>query len=91
MRWNSEHLNVVGQGPVQESDCKVTACGSHVQRSMTRNDGNVVKVGSTILLWDKSGHAVHCWEGGKNCDASNACQAVQIRVAVSSGNGIQEG
>ena len=37
------------------------------------------------------GDAAHCWEGGKNCDASNAFQAVQIRVAVSSGGGIQEG
>ena len=38
---------------MQESDCKVTDYGSHAQRSMTRNDGNVVK--DTVMFEEEMG------------------------------------
>ena len=71
---------------MQESDCKVIAYGSHVQRSMTRIDANVVKAGDFCF---GTGVVTPFIVG--RVDASNAFQAAQIRVAVSSGNGIQEG
>ena len=82
---------MVGQGLVQESDCKMTAYGSRVQRSMTRNDVLLLWLFALTLTWsqglhrDRSGEPRSLFNRGSIACGIDASKILDYSPGIASG------